>query len=278
LLFSSGCTSSTTPTFQKEDIVDAVRDICKKEHNLDVKARLAGSTLWVFLPVEDILTQAEKPEKMIERFTVAENKEEVSGGVIKVDYSIQNVVPEVEKSQQVVYNKDVLEKVNNVLQVLMRVVLSMERLKRGEPKFFYMATGDIKNGLLMQEIFYILDIKKVTYGFISREEYQHRLVQDMQFIPELIGDKEGLSVEYRDITMEEFITAQIRGRIQIKFQRPEAQKDADIDKEILKIVAYVLKTYDYKDFSIVELNNLLSGKKTLLNRAAILTKTSEQKY
>jgi hypothetical protein len=43
--------------------------------------------------------------------------------------------------------------------------------------------------------------------------------------------------------------------------KPEVEKNADIDKEVTKIVAYTVKTYDFKNFSYVELNNLLTKNK-----------------
>ena len=54
--------------------------------------------------------------------------------------------------------------------------------------------------------------------------------------------------------------------------------NADLDKEITKIVEHTLKTYDFKDFSIVELNNLLTNAKIILNRAAILENPTERRF
>jgi hypothetical protein len=70
--------------------------------------------------------------------------------------------------------------------------------------------------------------------------------------------------------MEDFIAAQIRHRIKLKFQKPEVSGDyVDIDKEIIKIAVYTIKTYNFKDLSVVELNNLFTNNKLELNRQAI---------
>lgn len=54
-IFVLGCSSSTEPTFYRENIARGIEDVCKKEYDLEVKAKLFGRTLWVYLPLENIL-------------------------------------------------------------------------------------------------------------------------------------------------------------------------------------------------------------------------------
>lgn len=274
LLLFFGCSSSTKPTFLKEDIDKAIQDICKNEYKIDVKVRLVGETVWIYLPVENLFEKANKPEKYIDKFVIEKSGVEFIGSLLKVGYKIRPI-PDEEKPQEFKYNKAVMEKVSNVWKVLRRVLFSMERPKKGEPKFFCLVTADIKNGFEMSELFYYLDLKKVSYGFISWNEYLHRAIQETDFLPEIIGDKEGLSIKYHDITMQDFIIRQIQHRIKLKFQKPEVDKTVDIDKEIKKIIIYVFKTYNFKDFSMVELNNLFTDTKIISNRLAIWESTAE---
>jgi hypothetical protein len=272
----SSCSYSTTPTYLKENIDEAVKDICRNEYKLDVKTKLVGSTLWIYLPLENIVVKSDKPEKYVERFLIENNKTDLQKEVLKIEYLIRPI-KEQEKYQDLNYDKKVMERINNIWQALRRVLFSMEESKRGGPQFFCLVVADIKNGFQIKEVFYYLDIKKVSYGFISRDEYQHRTIQDTEVLPGIVGDKEGLHLNYRDISLEEFIVAQIQHRIRLKFQRPEIGKNADIDKEILKIIVYTIKTYEFKDFSSVELNNLFTNNKIVLNQAAIWARPIEQK-
>lgn len=267
-LLLCACISSTEPSYSKETLVDSIQNICKDEYNIEVKAKLIGQTLWIYLPLEDLIEKSDKPEKYLERFSIEHNKDEFKDGLLKLEYSIK-VIPEKEKYQEVKYNKLALEKMNNVWKVLRRVLFSMKDSKKDGLQFFCFISADIKNGFQMKEIFYYLDLKKVSYEFISLAEYQHRTIQDTQIQPEIIGDKEGLHLNYRDIPFEEFLMRQIEHRIRLKFQKPEVDKNVDIDKEIIKIVVYTLKTYNFRDFSTVELNNLLTNNKIILNQAAI---------
>ena len=212
------------------------------------------------MPVENIFEKADKPEKYFEKFVIKQNDSEFKEGILKINYSVR-AIPESEKTQEFKYNKTISEKMNNVLSVTRRVLFSMERLKTVEPKFIYFVIADIKNGIEMREILYYLDLKKVSYNFISIDEYQHRTIQDVNFLPEIIGDKEGSYLNYTDITMNDFVSQQIQHRIKLKFQKPEVDKHADIDKEIMKIAALTIKTYRIKDFNEVELNNAGTNKK-----------------
>jgi hypothetical protein len=269
-----GCSSPITPSYLKEDIEKAIQDISKNEYQTDIKAKLVGKTLWLYLPVEDIFTKPDKPEKYTERFIITKSNNELKEDVLRAEYLIK-AIPEQDKFHEYDFSKGIPEKINNVWKVLRRVLFSMERSNKSEPQFFCLIIADIKNGIEIKQISYYLDLKKVSYEFISWTEYQHRTIQDAEIAPQIIGDKEGRNIDYKDMTLADFVVGQIQHRIKLKFQKPEVDKNADIDKEILKIVVYTLKTYDFKNFSQVELNNLLTNSKTVLNQAALWARPTE---
>ncbi len=268
ILFLSACTSSTSPSFSREDIPREVKDICKKEYKLNLSTRLIGSTLWVYLPLEDIISKPAKPEKYIERFLLEDQKNSLNEKILKVNYLIKPTV-EKEKQQEITIDKSVNEKIFDVLQVIRRVLFSMDNSRNDKPLFFCIVTADIKNGLEIKQIFHLMDLKKLSYGLISQSEYQHRIIQDTAISAQIIGDKEGNHLDYREITLEEFIADQIQGRIKLKFQKPEVEKNADIDKEVLKIITYTLNAYGFKDFNLAEMTNLATGAKAILNQKAV---------
>ncbi|MBM3254874.1 MAG: hypothetical protein FJZ08_01050 [Candidatus Omnitrophica bacterium] len=269
LLLFTGCSSSTSPTYFTKDIAVAIQNICKNEYDVDVETKLVGQTLWIYLPVENMFTKSDKPEKYSEIFAVDYAQGEFKEGLFKMEYLVRPI-PETMRQQGYKYDKAVSEKVNSVWKVLRRVIFSTDHSKDGAPKFFYMVTADIKNGFEIQELFYSLDLKKVSYGFISWSEYQHRSIQETKLSPFIIGDNKGLHLDYRDISMEEFLSRQISHRIKLKFQKAEVEKNADIDKEIYKIIAHTLKIYKFNGFTAVELSNLLTRDKAILNKADVL--------
>lgn len=269
ILFLSACTSSTTPTFLKENVSKAVKDICKKEYQLDVVTNLTGRTFWVYMPLENIITKSQKPEKYTERFLVEDRKNQFNERVLRINYLIKPV-PETEKQQDMSLDKSVNTKIFNVLQVIRRVLFSMDNSEsKNNPLFFCIVTADIANGFELKQVFHCLDLKKISYGFISQTEYQHRIVQDTEISPQIIGDREGRHLVYQDITLEDFLASQIQGRIRMKFQKPEVEKNADIDREVSRVVSLTLNTYAFKNFSLVEMTNLATGAKIILNQTAI---------
>lgn len=274
IIFLSACSSSTTPTFNKTDIPQAVKEICKKEYRLDLVTKLIGNTLWVYLPLENIITKPTKPEKYIERFLLDDQKNSFNEKILKINYSVKPT-PESEKQQEMSIDKTVNEKIFNILQVIRRVLFSMDNSKKDKPLFFYIVTADTANGFEIRQLFYLSDLKKLSYGLMSQTEYQHRIIQNTAISPLIIADKTGQHLDYRDITLEEFIADQIQCRIRLKFQKPEAEKNADIDKEVLKIIAYTLQTYQFKDYNLVEITNLVNKSKNILNQKAILTNCKE---
>ena len=275
ILLLSACTSSTTPTFLKEDISKAIKEICKKEYKLDIVTNLTGRTFWVYMPLENIITKPPKPEKYIERFLVEDKRNQFNEKVLMVNYLVRPV-SETEKQQDMSLDKSVNTKIFYVLQVIRRVFFSMDNQEaKNNPLFFCIVTADIANGFELKETFHFLDLKKLSYGFISQTEYQHRIVQDTGVSNQIIGDKEGSHLVYRDITLVEFLAEQIRGRIRMKFQKPEVEKNVDIDREILKIVSLTLNTYAYKDFTLVEMTNLVTGAKVILNQTAVFAGPKE---
>ncbi len=275
ILFLSACNSSVSPSFLKKDISQAVKDICKKEYQLDISTKLIGSTLWVYMPLENIVSKPTKPEKYIERFFLEDQKNSFEEKILKVNHLVKPV-PEKEKLQEMTLDKSATENIfGKVLPVIRRVLFSIDNSKKDNPLFFCIVAADIKNGLEIKFIFYSLDLKKVSYGFISQTEYQHRIIQDTALSAQIIGDKFGDHLDYRDITLEEFIDDQIQSRIKIKFGKPEVEKNADIDKEVLKIIAYTLNIYKYTNFTFTEVMNLLTNSKVILNRAAILANSKE---
>lgn len=269
LLFC-GCSSSTTPTYKASDIEKAIQDICRNEYKVDVVARRASETLWVYIPVEDLFTRPDKPEKYTERYEISEANSDFEGKMLNIRYAIKAIAKS-EKFQEVIYNKKAMEKADNVWKALRRVVFSMGASESaGWPKFFCIVTADIKNGFETEDLFYYLDLKKVSYGFISPGEFHHRSVQDTNIDPGIIGDTKGKHVNYRQITMEEFIAGQIRQRIKLKFQKPEVKENADIDKEIEKAVYLTFDIYKFGDFREVDIYNALTKNRVILNRAAVL--------
>lgn len=274
VFFLAACSSSLTPSFLKKDAARAIQEICKKEYKIEVSATLSGRTLWVYLPLENIVSRSDKPQKSLEKFLLEDKKNALDSETLKVNYWVQPIA-EKERIQDTILDKSVAEKNSYVLQVIHRVLMSLDKTEKDPPQFFCIITADIKNGVEIKQTSYVPDLKKLAFGLVSRTEYMHRVIQDPSASARIIGDKTGVHLNYQDIMLEDFIADQIQSRIRLKFQTPEVESSADIDKEVLKIIAYTLDAYQFKDFSLVEITNHASGKKTIFNQTSILADLKE---
>lgn len=228
-----------------------------------------GETVWVYIPVQDLLIKRDKPEKIIKTFEIEKLDGEFLNRSLRLEYAIKNI-PRTEEDEEYKFNEKMMDKFGDVWKTIRRVLFSTQHQKEGQPKFFCTILVDTKTGIGIRTIAYYEDIKKVSYELISYDEYQHRSIQDVFEDAQMVGDEEGARVTYFDVTMKDFVAAQVYHRIKLKFQKPEADKNADIDKEILKIVVYVFKTYNFGDFDAVDVNNVTSGYKVSFNKPAIL--------
>lgn len=269
-LLSCSRPPAVTPSiYLKENIAFTIQDICKKDYNFNVKARLVGSTLWCYLTTEDMIVNAKKPEKFTERFTIEYNSAKLKDNVLNVNYRIKEI-PAIEKIQQYGYNKKLTENINNVMQVIRRVIFNMKRDEEAQIKFLCLVIADIKNGFETKEISYYPDLKKLSYGFLSQSEYQHRAISQTDISSSIIGDRSGWHLAYNDINLKDFICLQIKHRIALNFQKDLINnKSVNVDREITRIAAETIKIYGFKDFNELKLNNLLTNYRIILNRQAV---------
>lgn len=253
-LLLSGCLS-IEPTYTKEKIVEHITTLCQKEYQVAPRVWLLGETVWVYIPLPRLI------------------------------------------SKDIQWDKEMLDRINKVMMGASRVLLSM----KPRPQFLVMVASDTQEyGIDYTAITWIPDIVKFQLEFISRDEFSRRNIIQIKENISAISDTEGNHIEKKEIKMPDFLAEQIAQRIRLKFmQEPEFKdyfkltsasavfvgdtfkintditqiktppKPIDIQREILKIVAYVIKEYDFKDFLLAEVENVASGEKSLFSRLAL---------
>ena len=261
--FSAGKSAYTT-----QNIAKSLQDVALAEYKTDVSVRLVGSTLWIYMPVTDLFIKNPKSEKYPEKFKILKNSGQIKDTAFIGEYLIKPV-PVKDKSQEYKINKDVSEKIGTLWKIIRRVLFSIRSSQRDDIKFTVMVVGDIKNGFEVKEIFYVRDLKKVSYGLMSIWEFQHRVIQDSAISPLVIGDKTGRHLEYRDLTLPEFIAKQIEYRVSLKFQKPEVEQNVDIDREVSKIITETLRMYEVTGVDAVAFKNLDLNTNVTLTRHEI---------
>lgn len=274
-LLLAGCSPPTIPDYSKEYVQNAIHNTAAKEYNIDCRARFAGDTLWIYLPVEDIFVPAKgKPQKSLERFTVDYCKANYSTqglqGTITLEYLVKPVHEKQVPNPPYQYNKEVAQRISKLSKVALRVLHDTGYSQGEKVRFLCLVVADIKNGFEIKEIMYYPDLKKLSYGIMDSYEYSHRTIQDYNVAPQqIIGDKEGLHLDWKEITMRDFILRQIEQRIRLKFRKPEVKQDEDIDKEIIGTAIYTIRNYNFRNFDRLEFDNLFNNTKVVLTRGDV---------
>ena len=253
------------PTYKEKDISYFVKQICKDEYRLDVTTKRTATTLWIYAPLTKILDK---------EYGIKEDK---------------------------IFDEEMLDKLRNILTTIGRVLISSDNA----PEFFALLASDINIGIDYIVIGNVLDIKKSYAGFLPWTEANRRYVIKLKLDPEAIGDTTGKHLEAYDVKLPDFLSEQIAQRIGVQFQEEgrkkyfkvdkaegkflndtfileyaiqqiaKPDKEIDIKKEILNTITYCIKTYEFKDFSLLELTDLVRQDKLVLNKAAIWARPTE---
>jgi hypothetical protein len=258
----SGCQNSLESTFKEEDIPELVKQVCKDEYKLDVITARTETTLWIYVPLSKILHK---------------------------DYGIK---------EGKVLDEEMTDKLRNILSTVSRVVLSSNKAL----EFFALWASDINIGLDYIIVGNVLDIKKSYAGSLPFTELNKRYVMKFNVNPEAVGDTVGRHLKPYNITLPDFLTQQMVQRMSVEFQGENLKKyfkvekvdgifnngafileysikpllipdkTIDVMKEILNTVTYCIKIYEFQDFSWVEINDLLTQDKIVLNKAQVLAR------
>ena len=261
LLLITGCSSPhIEPTYKEEDIPLHIKKICKEEYNLEVFTKRSGNTLWVYAPLERIINK-----------NYADDPDEI-------------------------FDEQTSEKLRQIHSTIGRVIVSSDNV----PDFYcFVASDTTEIGVDYIIIANTLDIKKSYAHFIPWTEVNRRYVIKLQLNPAALRDQTGEHIEPFDIELKDFLTAQIAQRISVKLQKERfkpyfelvsieagledevfklayalkeikpPEEKINIQREILTIINYVFQTYEFEDFRSVEIEDLVSKDKWLLNRAAL---------
>ncbi len=257
--FIFGCNANIEPTFKEKDIPFYIKKICKEEYRLEVTTQVVGKTLWVYAPLSRVLHK---------------------------DFG---------KIKEKIFDEEMTNKLMNLMISIGRVLLSADKT----PDFYCLAISDIgEKGVDYIIIGNVLDIKKSYAGIIPQPETNKRYVFKLEISPQAMGDTLGTHLKFYDITQAEFLARQIAQRIEARLREENLKNlyetksvipnfldgrfifiidiskktpaaNTDITSEALKIISAVLRDYEFKDFTEVEIRETAAAKNISVNQKAL---------
>ena len=241
--------------------------ICKDDYNWDVTTKFIGNALWVYIPYEqDIFKFKANRFPQISKFSVVSLDGNFADGEFNFGYQI---VPISKSEESRGYTYGLTDKINRDFYYLLNTIYRVYFNAQQQPEFYVVVMADILNGVEVIYTIYGLDLKKIYSSAIAQEEYYKRILQDIKGSFSIVQDKQGLHLTYQEISLGQFLTKQIIQRIRIRFLAADFKLRGTIEYEILKIISYCLRTYEFQNFSIVTLTDRSTETTTTNSRLAL---------
>ncbi len=273
-IFLYGCQSNIEPTYKENDIPSLVQKICKDEYNLDVTTQRTPTTLWIYAPLEKILHK---------------------------DFGID---------ADKIFDEEISDKLRNILTSIGRVLISSDNtpeffalvasdINIGLDYTIIGNVLDIKKGYAGFTPWTESNKRYVLKFYANPDAIkdltgQHLKAYDIT-LPDFLADQitQRINIYFQNETHKKYFKIEkIEGKFDssnLTFEKSSGNfnkgnfifnysinqiskpaQEINITKEILKIIAYCFKTYEFKDFSNVGLNDLSNTKNNVtLNREAI---------
>ncbi|MBF0483381.1 MAG: hypothetical protein HQL25_01615 [Candidatus Omnitrophica bacterium] len=141
--------------------------------------------------------------------------------------------------------------------------------KSGAPDFFVVVIADINGGIETQTLFYLEDHKRTTTQSIPPDEANKRFIMEPAGSPKIINDEKGTHLKIHEITWPEFLSKQIKMRVQFLYQYSEFAPEQNIALSIANTAALTFKTYNYGYYDSLILNDLKDTKQKIYTPAEI---------
>ena len=266
-------------------------EICRGEYNLNVVLKPIGNTVWIYVPIDQPILELKAGQEGPKTPNKASEKQAIR--FIEGEYDVNDFLINYDIGNQINYPQDpgygttqsqtYTETQNHILTAIARAYFDVgtvpgdvEYLDPNKdtthkqlvksyiqtdrpPDFFVLVIADVVRGIEKRDIFFLQDYKRSYTGELPGEEFWKRFVADYAGNVKIIGDRDGRYIDYKDITLPEFLTKQILQRIRIKYQQSSFPPSADSRQEILSIVSDTLYAYQFTDYKKIDLHNLADG-------------------
>ncbi len=267
---AAGCSKATIP--KPVPLTEAHQKflkICREEQKLNIFLHPLQQTLWIYLPQREnlvgLVATSEGPQKsetFKEQPVVKYLDSAYANRRFLITYDIR---PDKNYTQAPGTKLDYLPLYHKISRQIMTAISQNYLDTADAPSFFVTIIFDILNGIEIENILYLDDLKWVmSAGSMPQEEFIKRILYEIRGKKEWIGDSEGQHLAYNEITMPEFLARQIAKRINFKYQQSSFPPSNDVRREILTIVAETIKNYNFTDFNYIELRDLNGTNETVL--------------
>ena len=264
LLFISilGCTQK--PVDDPLELSDPLRNLitmCKDEYNIDLIVTPFDNTVWVYLPLEENLFQMKADPKGSQNSRESSVKPTVKfldGQYTESNFELTyDIAPSKGYAKSYGYTSEFSEEYRSKQRNILTTIYRAFNETDDPPTFFVILIADIVSGLESKTIINFSDLKRAYMDQSFHEEYAKRIISEQPAgNVEIIGDRDGKSIAYSDMTWPTFLSKQMVFRVNFKYQRSAFPPSEDTRLELLNIAADTVTAYEFTDFTSIQLHDL----------------------
>ena len=304
ILLFPGCYKVTPAVKTLPEAYNKFIATCKEDYSLDVQIKPAGKTVFIYLPIDHSILEfkaktvtdmLEHPQDPQEKDTLNFISSKYENQNLSVDYSVtpQKMYPKEETGYTYGYNEEFQEKQSNIVTAFYRsfgdldvvpgdvvykdkekqashkALVDAYELTDAPPDFIVLIITDVKKGVEVEAVVSFSDLKRTMIGELPADEYQKRVLYEVRGSPEALDDWSGNHINVKEMTWPEFISRQIKNRIQYEYTR--LKPSAPTHEEILAIIAETARYYDFIDFNAIYLHDLESDTKYQFSQEQLKT-------
>ena len=263
LLFASlafpGCQSQAPDSLRQTGIPKLVT-LCRDEFNLDIVTKLAGKTLWVYVPIEKTLFKFRASEDpALPSYVDTDSR--FQNNTLDISFAVKPSEGE-DKGMRTAQTEESSQYFSNIFAAVYQAYADSD----ADIDFFVIIMADITDGVEAIYKVYKPDLIKRFSNTLMFPESSYRIVMDTRGNRDIIGDHSGKHLKPYELDLGTFLAEQIKQRIRYA----ELNFKEDVSRQVLEIVAYVIAVYEFFDSEWIVFKNTDAGTKTTLSRAALL--------
>ncbi|MBI5150303.1 MAG: hypothetical protein HZA28_06000 [Candidatus Omnitrophica bacterium] len=269
-----GCSRPPAPTPLPEAHQKFLK-ILHEKYGLDIVLKPLEHTVWVYVPLKEELLRiaataegVRKSRDSQERPTIKYIDTSYVDGRFLIAHDIRL---DKNYAQSPGYRPDYTAAYQQASHKILTAMSAYFETAQA-PQFFVIVITDVRNGIEIENIFYLEDLKwYMSAGSMPQEEFLKRSIYETRGKTEGIGDTAGRHLAYTEITMPEFLAKQITNRVTFAYQKGSSPPSPDTPKELLTIAATTLGYYEFKDLDGVRLRNLADNTEVIADPATLWT-------
>jgi len=243
-------------------------EILREENNLEVTTREFEHTMWIYLPLEESFFEMTAKRQRSHGPVDAKTAPAIhflEGEFRHPSFEIQYDIGPLktyakDPGYESKFSQDYQTKQRNILTAISRAYTGAGDSQIDEekaPDLFMIVMADIVNGLEARTLLHLNDLKRAYTDQTFHGEYAKRVVSEQPAgNAAIIGDQEGEYIDFKDITLPEFLIRQIIFRVNFKYTRSAFPPSGTAEEEILRAAADTVDAYGFTDFTSVILHNL----------------------